>query len=82
MREQILKMKLEQLTNMGNWETGKLVRYVQCAVYTVCTCYKIKYYYELSLYLQSNIVTRCKVKKKKIVVINFQKFIENMYHYN
>ena len=34
MREQMLKMKLQHLTNMGNWETGKHVQYVQCAVYT------------------------------------------------
>jgi hypothetical protein len=33
MREQMLKMKLQHLTNMGNWETGKQVQYVQCAVY-------------------------------------------------
>ena len=36
MREQMLKMKPQHLTNMGNWETGKHVQYVQCAVYT-CT---------------------------------------------
>ena len=35
MSEQMLKMKLQHLTNMGNWETGKHVHYVQCAVYTV-----------------------------------------------
>ena len=39
MREQMLKMKLQHLTNMGNWETGKHVQYVQCAVYTVRTVY-------------------------------------------
>jgi hypothetical protein len=39
MREKMLKMKLQHLTNMGNWETGKHVLYVQCAVYTVCTVY-------------------------------------------
>ena len=27
-------------------------------------CYKIKYYYKLSLYLQSNFVTQCKVNEK------------------
>jgi hypothetical protein len=36
MREQMLNMKLQHLTNMGNWETG---RHVKCAVYTVCTVY-------------------------------------------
>jgi hypothetical protein len=45
------------------------------------SCYKIKYYYKLSLYLQSNFVTRCKVKIK-YNYINFEKFIENMYHCN
>ena len=39
MSEQMLKMKLQHLTNMGNWETGKHVQYVQCALYTVCTVY-------------------------------------------
>jgi len=37
--EQILKMKLQRLSNIGNWEKGKDVKYVQCAVYTVCTVY-------------------------------------------
>ena len=37
MREQMLKMKLQHLTNMGNWETGKHVQYVHVAVYTVRT---------------------------------------------
>ena len=32
MREQMLKMKPQHLTNMGNWETG---RHVQCAMYSV-----------------------------------------------
>ena len=35
MSKQMLKMKLQHLTNMGNWETGKHVQYVQCAVDTV-----------------------------------------------
>jgi hypothetical protein len=35
----MLEMKLQHLTNMGNWEAGKHVQYVQCAVYTVCTVY-------------------------------------------
>ena len=39
MSEQMLKMKLQHLTNMGNWETGKHVQYVQCTVYTVRTVY-------------------------------------------
>jgi hypothetical protein len=41
MREQMLKMKLQHMTNMGNRETGNLysmysvqyVKYVQCTVH-------------------------------------------------
>ena len=44
MREQMLKMKLQRLTNKGNWETGKqgnmhsmysvqYIQYVQCTVH-------------------------------------------------
>jgi hypothetical protein len=29
MSEQMLKIKLQHLTNMGKWETGKHVQYVQ-----------------------------------------------------
>ena len=36
MSEQMLKMKLQHLTNMGNWETGKHVQYVQIQ-YVQCT---------------------------------------------
>jgi len=40
MREQMLKMKLQHLTNMGNWETGKHVQYVVCSIYSM---YSVQY---------------------------------------
>jgi len=33
MSEQMLNFHLHHLSNMGMWETGKHVHYVQCAVY-------------------------------------------------